>query len=148
MSYQERRALASLISTVLVSAVYFGYVLQRFPQGSAYSVSVFHFWGSAILITIPLSIAANIVIQITFSMAHAMTTHEKERPVIDERDKLIALRSVRNAMYVFTIGFLLAMGSLAIDMPPSVMFIILFVSGAVTGMVGALSELYFYRRGF
>jgi hypothetical protein len=148
MSYQERRAFASLISTILVSVFYFAYVLQRYPAANPYSADVFRFWGSAILVFIPVSIAANIAIQIVFTMAHTMATNEKERSFTDERDKLIELRAARNSFYAFMVGFLLAMGSLVMGMPPSVMFIVLIVSGAVTGMVGGISELYFYRRGF
>ncbi len=148
MSYQERRALANLVSTILISAVYFGYVLQRYPTGNSYSPDVFRFWGAAILIYIPVSIVANIVIHIVFSIAHTMATKEQERAFTDERDKLIELRATRNSIYAFMVGFLLAMGSLVLGMPPSVMFIVLIISGIVTGMVGSISELYFYRRGF
>jgi len=148
MSYQERRALASLISTLLFSTVYFGYVLQRYPAGDPYSPDVFRFWGLSILVYIPVSIIANIVIHIVVSMAHTMATKEQEHPFADERDRLIELRATQNAIYVFTVGFLLAMGSLAVNLPPSVKFIVLIVSGIMTGIVGALSELYFYRKGF
>ncbi len=148
MTYHERRALASLLSAVVMALVYSVYVLQRFPTGNPYSADVFRFWGLVFLIFIPVSIAVNIAIQIVVSMAHAMATREKDTPLSDERDRLIQLRATRNAIYVFMVGFLLAMGSLAIGMPPSVMFIVLIVSGVVTEIVGALSQLYFYRRGF
>jgi hypothetical protein len=65
----------------------------------------------------------------------------------DERDKFIELRALRNALYVFTGGFFLAMGSLALGMPPSVMFIVLMCSGYVSGLVGDGSQIYFYRKG-
>ena len=148
MSYQERRALASLVGTVLISAIYLVVVLPRYPQGNPYSVDVFHFWGSSILILIPVSIAANIAIHIQFNIITNMATSKKEDRLSDERDKLIQLRAVRNSTYVFVSGFFLAMGSLVIDMPPSAMFMILVSSGIVSGLVGAISELYFYRRGF
>jgi hypothetical protein len=147
MSYQERRAVASLFSAILISVFYFAYLLQRYPAASPYSADLFRFWGSSILVFIPVSIAANIAIQIVVTMAHTMSTKEKEPPLLDERDRLIELRSTRNAIYVFAVGFLLAMGSLAIGMPPSVMFIVLMVSGVLTEIVGALSQLYLYRRG-
>lgn len=148
MTYHERRALASLLSAVVMALVYSVYVLQRFPTSNPYSADVFRFWGSVFLIFIPVSIAVNIAIQIVVSMAHVMATREKETPLSDERDRLIQLRATRNSIYVFMVGFLLAMGSLAIGMLPSVMFIVLIVSGVVTEIVGALSQLYFYRRGF
>ena len=148
MTYHERQALASLASTVLMALVYFAYLLPHYPTGDPYSADIFRFWGSAFLFLIPVSIAVNIAIQIMLSITYAMTTKEKETRVSDERDKLIELRALRNAIYVFALGFLLAMGSLAIGMSPSVMFIVIIVSGVVTQIVGAFSLLYFYRRGF
>jgi hypothetical protein len=148
MSYQERRAIASLIGTVLISAFYFIFAFQRYPAGNSYSTDVFHFWGSAILIFIPVSIVAKIVIHIQFNIIYAMATNEKEGSFSDERDKLIGLKATRNSLYVFTSGFLLAMGSLIMDMPPSVMFIILISSVIVSELFGDITQLYFYRRGF
>jgi hypothetical protein len=147
MSYQERRAIASLISTILMSAGYFVYVFQRYPAGSPYSPEVFRFWGWAMLVFIPVSILVNIAIEIGFSIFHTMATNEKERALIDERDKLIGLRASRNGMYVFAVGYLLAMGALAAGMPPGVMFGGLVVSGFLSVVVAHLSQLYFYRSG-
>ena len=147
MSFQERRAVVSLISTILISAFYSAYMVQRYPEGNAYSTEVFHFWGSFFLILIPVSIVARIVIHILFNIINTIATKEKEPSITDERDKLIELKATRNSLYVFTFGFLLAMGALIMDMPPTSMFIILFCSGIVSEMVGDISQLYFYRRG-
>jgi uncharacterized membrane protein len=148
MSYNERRVVAALVSTILISALYFVYVFQRFPAGNAYSPEVFHFWGLSILILLPVSTAANIAVQIASSIGVSMTTNEKQARFSDERDRLIELRATRNALYVFTLGFVLAMGSLVIDQPPSVMFIVLIAFGFMAGMIGYISQLYFYRKGF
>ena len=148
MSYQERRAIASLISSILFSVFYLNYVFQRYPAGNPYSIDVFHFWGSTILVLTPVSIALSIVVHIVFNIIITMATQEKERPMSDERDKLIGLKAARNASYVFIFGFMLAMGALAIDQPPSVMFFILIFSGIVSALFGELTRLYFYRRGF
>lgn len=148
MSYQERRAIVSLSSTIVISVFYFWYMVQRYPEGSSYSIEVFRFWGAAILILIPVSIIAKIVITIVFSILNTIATQENEPLFSDERDKLIELKATRNSLYVFMFGFLLAMGSLIIDMTPSVMFIVLIFSGIVSELVGDISQFYFYRRGF
>jgi hypothetical protein len=147
MSYQERRAIVSFISTILISAIYSVYMVQRYPAGNLYSVDIFRFWGSFFLILIPVSILARIFIRILFNITNRIATKEKEPSIIDERDMLIGLKATRNAFYMFTFGFLLAMGALIIEMPPTSMFIILFCSGIVSEMVGDISQLYFYRRG-
>ncbi|SRR5258708_2854877 len=148
MSYQERRAFVSLISTILIAAYYFVSVLQRFPEGNPYSADVFRFWGSSMFILIPVSVVVQIVIAIVFSIVYSIATREPERPLTDERDRLIELKAIRNSLYVFVFGFSLAMGSLVINMPPNVMFIVLFFSGFVSGMAGYITQIYFYRRGF
>ncbi len=148
MSYNERRAVASLFSTLVISALYFVYVSARFPAGSPYSADVFHFWGTSILILLPVSTAANIAVQIAASIGLSMATNQKETQMLDERDKLIELRATRNALYVFTLGFVLAMGSLVLNWSPSVMFIVLIASGFLAGMIGYISQIYFYRKGF
>lgn len=146
MSYQERRAIVSLVSTVLITVIYAAYMAQRYPQASSYSVEVFRFWGAFFLILVPVSIVAKIVIHIVFSILNTLATHEDEPSVTDERDKLIDLKATRNSLYVFAIGVLLAMGSLVIDLPPSVMFIIMVVSGLASEIVSDISQFYFYRR--
>ena len=147
MSAHERQAIVSLLATLLLAVVFLVYVLPRYPAGNPYSPEVFHFWGLAVVILIPVSIAANIAVSIVFSIVYSMATQEKASSFADERDKFIELRALRNALYVFTGGFFLAMGSLAIGMSPSVMFIVLMVSGYGSGMVGNLSQLYLYRKG-
>lgn len=148
MSFQERRSIAALIGTILIPVIYSAYMIPRFPDGNPYSPEVFHFWGTFFLILVPVSVVAKIIIYILFSIVNAITTREEEPSITDERDKLIELRAARNSLYVFGAGFLLAMGSLVMEMPPSTMFIILICAGIVSEMIGDISQFYFYRRGF
>ena len=148
MSFQQRQTIVSLLTTLLLAVIFFGYVLPRYPTGNPYSAAVFHFWGVAVVILIPVSVVANIVISIVFSIVYSMATHEeKAASFADERDRFIEARAFRITVYVFTFGFFLAMGSLVLDMPPSVMFIVLMGSGYVAGLVGSLSQLYLYGKG-
>ena len=95
-----------------------------------------------------MSIVAKIIIYILFSIVNMIATREEEPSITDERDKLIELKATRNSLYVFGAGFLVAMGSLVMEMPPSAMFIILICAGIVSEMISDLSQFYFYRRGF
>jgi hypothetical protein len=148
MSYQERRSLVNLISIILITVVYSAYMIQRYPEGSAYSPEIFHFWGAFSLILIPVSVIARIIIYIIFHIINAIATREEEPPITDERDKMVELKAAQNSLYVFAVGFILAMGVLVIGMPPAAMFIILICSGVASEMVGDISQFYFYRRGF
>ncbi|MCC6615696.1 MAG: hypothetical protein IT320_19660 [Anaerolineae bacterium] len=148
MSYQERRSLVNLISTILITLLYWSYMFQRYPQADPYSPEVFHFWGSFFLILIPVSIVARIVIYIIFEIVNVIATREEEAGITDERDKIIELKSNRNGLYLFMIGFVVAMASLVASQPPSTMFAILIVSGLATEVIGDISQFIYYRRGF
>lgn len=147
MSFQEKKNIVSLSGTVLIFTFYCLYVLQRYQESSLDQADTFSFWGSVILILIPVSIVAKIIIHIVFSIINTIATNEKDPAFSDELDKLIELKATRNSHYVFILGFVLAMGSLVIDMQPSMMFIILFVSGFVSELAGNVTQLYLYRKG-
>ncbi len=148
MAIQEKRSIVSLVSTILVLILYAAFMLPKYPESNSYSPEVFHFWGSFILVFIPVSIVAKIVIYILFSIMNTIATREAESSLTDERDKLIELKSARNGLFMFAIGFLLAMGTLVLSMPPSAMFIVLLGAGVMSEVINDVSLFYFYRRGF
>jgi hypothetical protein len=147
MSYQERRAIVSILSSILISALYTAYMLQRYPDVGPYSPEVFRYWGSFFLILIPVSIVARIIIAIAFAIINAIATRETDPDKTDERDKLIESKATQNAGYIFILGFLLAMGSQAFGMPPAVMFAIFMGSGLLTDIVSEALQFHYYRSG-
>ncbi|NBD27165.1 hypothetical protein [Paenibacillus glycinis] len=148
MSYQEKKHLVNGIGSLLLFAVYCWFVLQRHEAGSFDSTASFRFWAAAILILIPLSIAAKIILTILFNIVYRMTDREKEPSFSDERDKLIGLKATRNSHYAFVLGFLLSLGSLILNAEPSAMFVMLMFAGVASELVGAFTQLYLYRKGF
>lgn len=147
MSYQEWRAVVSLITGVLTTVAYAAYMIGRYPDANPYSPEIFHFWGSYFLILILVSIIAKIIIAIVFAIIAAIATRQEKPPVTDERDKLIDLKATQISLYVFIAGFVVAMVSLVLSMPPAVMFIILICAGIASEIVGDISQFLFYRRG-
>jgi hypothetical protein len=147
MTYQEKKSIVSLISTILIFTVYLLYRYPQYPNEVMDSKVTFHYWGSFILVLTLVSIAAHIVISIVFNIIFRMTTGEKEPAFADELDKRIDLLAFRNSFAMFVSGFLLAMGSLVIDQPLKVMFIVLIVAGFLSDVTGSISRLYYYRRG-
>lgn len=146
MTYQEKKSIVSLISTILIFGLYCLYMYPKYPVGGLES-EVFRFWGSFVLTLTLVSIVAHIGISIIFNITYRITTKEKEPKFLDELDKLIDLKAFRNSFFVFVVGFLLAMGSLIIYQPLHVMFIILILSGFVSDVTGSATKLYHYRRG-
>jgi hypothetical protein len=147
MTYQEKKSIVSLISTLLIFTVYLLYRYPQYPNEVLDSKVTFHYWGSFILVLTLVSIAAHIVISIVFNIIFRMTTGEKEPAFADELDKRIDLLAFRNSFAMFVSGFLLAMGSLVIDQPLKVMFIVLIAAGFLSDVAGSISRLYYYRRG-
>jgi hypothetical protein len=119
----------------------------QYPEGGLEPAETFRYWGSFVLILTLISIVAHIIISIIFNIVFRITTREKEPTFADELDKLIELKATRNSFFVFIFGFLLAMGSLVIDQPSQVMFIILIAAGFISDVTGSVTKLFHYRRG-
>jgi hypothetical protein len=148
MSYHEKRAIVNMFSSVLVTAIYSVYLYIRYLAGGGEFINDPRFWGKAFLIFIPVSIVANIIISIIFTIHYRITTKEEEPSFSDERDKLIELKGIRNALYVFSIGVVLAMVTLVLEMPIYVMFITIIYSGLLSSVIDEFTQFYLYRRGF
>lgn len=148
MSYHEKRAVISMISSVLITLIYSVYLFQRYLAGNDELLFDLRFWGSAFLIFILVSIVAKIIITIVFTIHYRLTMKEEEPSFSDERDQIIELKATRNASYAFSIGVVLSMASLVINMPLYIMFTLLVYSGLLSSVVDDLTQFYLYRRGF
>ncbi|MET3193382.1 hypothetical protein [Bacillus sp. OAE603] len=147
MTYQEKKSIVLLISTIIIFVSYCLYMYPGYPKGALDLNESFRYWGSFVLILTIVSIVAHIIISIIFNIIYRITTREREPSFADELDQLIELKAHRNSFFVFIIGFLLAMGSLILFQPSQVMFIILIFSGFLSDVTGSVTKLYHYRRG-
>lgn len=148
MSYHEKRALVNMFSSVLITLGYSVYLYRRYLAGGGEILEDTRFWGAAFLILILASIVANILITIVFTIYYRLTAGENEPSISDERDQIIALKGSRNALYAFSIGVVLAMTTLVIDLPLYGMFVTLTYSGLVSAVIDDLTQFYLYRRGW
>lgn len=148
MSFQEKRNLVSLLSNLLISIIYFVYVIQNYVSGSLTDITDFRFLGAVILILIPVQIVGKIILHIFFTIINKIITNEDEPSFSDELDKLIELKAARNSLILFMIGFVISMASLVIGMPIAIMFIILILSLISSEVIWDVSHLYLYRKGF
>jgi cell division protein FtsL len=144
---KEKMILVAMISTVLILGSYTLYVYQKYVSVNPDLINDFRFWGKAFLILIPVTIVAQIIIHIIFAIINKIVTDEEISTINDERDKLIELKGIRISHWMFTLGFLLAMGSQAIGMQPWVMFITLISSGLISSLASETAKLYYYRKG-
>ena len=147
MGHHEKQSIVSIIGSVLVIGFYSLYVYRHYIQADMGLLNDFQFWGKSFLYLIPVAIVVQIVIQILFAIANRIITQEDISDITDERDKLIELKSIRISHWIFTAGFMLAMGSLAMGMKPYVMFLTLISSGFVASLASEVAKIIWYRRG-
>lgn len=147
MSFQEKRALVFLSSTLLILGGFSLFVYHGYRDTILSNPNDFAFWGKTFLILVLVSIVANIGIQILFVIVHKITTNEDAPRKSDERDKLIELKAIQITHWVFIVGFLFSMGSQAMGMQPWVMLVILLGSGFFAACVTEITKFYLYRKG-
>lgn len=145
MSYQQKDSIMSIFSTIIISGIYYMLVLQMHPEGNG--PELLRYWGLMILLLIPVQIVAKIIISIVFIVINRIATREEEPSFYDELDKLINLKSTRNAFYGFILIFFVAMGMLALNMSITLMFNTLFFGLVLIGVIIDTSQLFYYRRG-
>jgi uncharacterized membrane protein len=150
MSYQEKNITVSLVSHLLIVVYYLVNLFQMQQVGGLVSTKVFSLWAIVIVATIIVNIIGSILTNILLSIVHAIKTRSKqvEKFIEDERDKLIGLKGSKVSYIAFSIGVLIAMLSFAFGQPPLVMFSLLILSSILGEIIGDISQLYLYRKGF
>jgi hypothetical protein len=147
MCYQEKKIIVSIISSILIFTLYTLYAINNAEEGSITSASDFSFWGSFILVLLPVSIVAKIIIHIGFVIFNKIATNEDEPSFEDEFDKIIELKADRISLYVFFLGFILSMVPLVTDLPTYLTFLALIFFGFLSDLLGRIAQLYFYKKG-
>ena len=115
MTYNEKKSLTNIISGVLITTIYSIIIYQKYLNGGLDDSNIFKFWAIIILIFIPISIVARIIIMIIFHILEAIVQAaqgndiEDEMDIVDERDKLIQMKASAISMYIFSFGFVLAL---------------------------------------
>jgi hypothetical protein len=150
MSFQEKNITVSLVNFILILGFYLIRVLQMIQGGSFISTNVFRLWGIVIALAVVVTILATILTHIVSAIIQAIRTKEEPdiEDVQDERDTLIDLRGTKVTYTVSSIGVFLSMLTFAFGQPPLVMFTLLIFFGIVAQIIGDISRLYLYRRGF
>ncbi len=164
MSYQEKRTIASIVSGVLILAVYCIYAfnpsrIATLPPGDLTP------WASIMLIFLAIGVGITVVIQIVFHILLSISiavqakienqqSDDKEidrkievEMVEDERDKQIELKSMRIGFVIAGIGFFIALVSVVLGYTPPVMLNIMFLSFSAGSLFEGVGQLYYYRKG-
>jgi hypothetical protein len=150
MSFQEKNIAVSLSIFSLILVFFLIRILQMVQTDSFTSPNVFRLWGIIIVLAIVGTISVTILTHILSAIIEAVRTQEEPdvQGIQDERDTLIDLRGTRITYTVSSLGVLAAMLSYVLGQPALVMFTLLILAGIFAQIVGDLSRLYLYRRGF
>ena len=151
MSFQEKNITVSLTTSTLILGYFILRVFQLVQNESFNSTNVFRLWGIVIGLTIITTILGTILTHIVSAIIEAVRTGEEDPKIEDfedERDKLIELRGTKTTYIIFSLGVFLAMLAFVFGQPPLVMFSLLIFSGSVAQVVGDISRLVLYRKGF
>ena len=153
MSYQEKKSLTNIISSILITSIYGIIMYQKYSNGGLEYTSIFKLWAVVILIFIPISIIARIIIMIVFHILDSVvqTAQGKEDvgefEAVDERDKLVQMNANSISMYIFSFGFMVALATQLFDVSNHLFFITMIIFGLITDVVSESLMIRFYRRG-
>ncbi|MFY0643638.1 MAG: hypothetical protein JXR19_04160 [Bacteroidia bacterium] len=148
MTNEEKRPLAMLGTTIIVFAAYTYIAYLRFEGNELYTMDNPKFFATAILLFLPISVFARIIIYILYSIVNTMLTGEDEPSMNkDEFGKLIDLKSSTNFYRIFIAGFLLAMLTQVVGWSIGSMFIVFYISMFVGAVISEFSEYYYLRKG-
>ena len=151
MSFQQRNITVSLVTFILILGFYLLRIFQLLETDSFVSTNVFRLWGIIVVLAIVATIVLTILAHIGSAVFQVIKTGD-ENPKIediqDERDKLIDLRGTQITYVASSLGVLVAMLTFVFGQPPLLMFSLLIFSGLLAQIIGDISRLMLYRRGF
>ena len=162
MSYQEKKTLLSLVTSVLLMA---SYCFYAFGKAGMAHMNDLQFWAKTILIFIGIGVVALIIIQIVFHILMAISKAvqqklrdnevdeaEIERSIKvevaeDEMDKMIELKAKRFGYTIVGLGFVAGLIAIAFGASAVALLNILFLTSWVGSFIEGLVQIRYYRRG-
>lgn len=177
MSYQEKKTIVSMLTGVLLLAAYCVFAYLNYRTGGPEIGQDLSFWAASMLVFIGIGIGAAIITQIIFHIVIAAgseikrhiaaeitkeMTQADRKPINsaaddemdwsefdteDEMDKLIGLKAMRISYAIVGVGFILALVTLVVKLPPAVMLNTIFVAACLASLTEGAASLYYYRKG-
>ncbi len=151
MSFHEKNITVSLATFSLILGYFLLRIFQLSQNERFDNDHVFRLWGIIIVLAIVATIVLTILTHVGSTVYEVIKTGD-ENPKIDdlkdERDELIDLKGTRITYTFHSLGVFVAMLAFVFGQPTLVMFTLLILSGLVAQIVGDISRLALYRRGF
>lgn len=151
MTFKQKNITASLATFSLILGFYLFRLFQLVQNENFAATPIFLLWGIIIALVIFVTITATILTHIVSAIIDVVRTG-KDDPKIedfeDERDKLIDLKGTQATYTASSLGVFLAMLTFAFGQPPLVMFCLLIFFGVLAQIIGDITRLVLYQRGF
>jgi putative transcriptional regulator len=101
MSLPIQKALFNIVTTILIMGGYVLYVFGINGETNIPKIEELEFWGKFMLMIIGVTIVAKIILMIIYSIFRAARHGDEENiDFMDERDKLIEMKSERNGNFL------------------------------------------------
>ncbi|MDY8137268.1 hypothetical protein [Aquimarina sp. 2201CG5-10] len=147
MTAQEKRPLVFLTIDLITFSTYF-IILLNVYKGYSNTVKELPFWGTSILIFIPIMILSRIIFYLLYSIFNTVLTKKKEEKfLIDELGEIIKLKASRNFNTTFMLGFVVTMILLSIGASIPSMFKMFYFSILSSFIAQNISEYYYSKKG-
>lgn len=150
MSYQEKNITVSLVSHLLIAVYYVVNLIPMIQTGDLIAEKLYGLWVIAIVVNIITNIVASILTNIVLTIVEAIQSRKYEEPrfIADERDKLIELKGIQISYVTFSIGVLISALAYLSGQHPFLMISGIVFSGILAEIVGDISQISLYRKGF
>ncbi len=142
MTYKEWTAVIQVVGSLLISWWVAADLLGAGGLATMAEVAVRLLWG--IGAGIVFNIAALILVSILVGIVGGKPLKDERA---DERDRLVEMRSARNAYVVGSLAAALFLGAVAFGAEPMLAAVGLFAAPMLAGATDALSRLAYYRFG-
>ncbi len=143
MAYQVKKSYLRMI-TILLGFISYSIYLFRNIDINTFDLKQF---GMYLFLIVPILVVFEIVGTIIFDLFN-QTDSKKERPKhMDEFDRLIEYKAVRNFMIIFVAGFFTSTLILWLSANLMVAFIVMFVMIFLSGLMLQISYIRYYNHG-
>ena len=150
MSYEEKNITVALATQLLIAGYYLANLFQLFQEGELVASSLYSLCLLVIGATIVVNIIGSILTNILLTIVEAIKAKKYEEPrfIADERDQLIGLKGMRASYIAFSLGVLASVLAFAFGQPPLVMVSLIVLFAILAEIIGDITQIYLYRRGF
>ena len=150
MSIQVQKAVFNLATTILIVGGYLFYSFGIHGDVFLSKVMSLQFWGVFILKFTVVMVAAKVIFFILFFLykrTKSSGKDDEDLDFLDERDKLIEIKSDRYSHWISSVGFIISMVPIAMGYSVNYMFSIILVFAIVSTLMLDVWKIYFYSKG-